>query len=90
MTRRVPPPKARGNDKHCFVAFRKHPNFVGSFYIHKLFSTVIHIEPEKLIVRGDKFKDASIFYNDVSHIKVKDIKRWLKISGEIRWDNKKT
>lgn len=43
---------------------------------------------ENLIVRGEKFKDASIFYNNVSEIEIKDLKRWLKKSREIQWDYK--
>ncbi|MBP7823531.1 DUF1801 domain-containing protein [Candidatus Gracilibacteria bacterium] len=35
-----------------------------------------------------KFKDAGIFYNDVSELDEKDIKRWLKKSREIQWDYK--
>jgi hypothetical protein len=35
---------------------------------------------------GEKFKDASIFYNDLSEIKTKDLKRWLKKAKEIQWD----
>ncbi len=35
-----------------------------------------------------KFKDASIFYNDVAEIKVKDLTRWLKKSQDIQWDYK--
>ena len=41
-----------------------------------------------LNVRGKKFKDASIFYNAVSEINTKDLKRWLKKSKEIQWDYK--
>ena len=41
-----------------------------------------------LNVKGEKFKDASIFYNDLSEIKTKDLKRWLKKSKEIQWDYK--
>ena len=43
---------------------------------------------ELLSVRGEKFKDASIFYNNVSDIKTKDLTRWLKKSREIQWDYK--
>jgi len=43
---------------------------------------------ENLNIRGEKFKDASIFYNNVSEIEVKDLKRWLKKSREIQWDYK--
>jgi Domain of unknown function (DU1801) len=42
----------------------------------------------KLNVRGEKFKDASIFYNAVSEIKAKDLIIWLKKSREIQWDYK--
>ena len=45
-------------------------------------------EEEKLNVRGEKFKDASVFYNSVSDIKNKDLKRWLKKAKEIQWDYK--
>ncbi len=43
---------------------------------------------ELLNVRGEKFKDASIFYNHASEIEIKDIKRWLSKSREIQWDYK--
>jgi hypothetical protein len=42
----------------------------------------------KLEVRGEKFKDASVFYNAVSDISTKELKRWLKKSKEIQWDYK--
>ena len=42
----------------------------------------------KLNVRGGKFKDASIFYHDVSEIESEDLKGWLKKSREIQWDYK--
>ena len=35
-----------------------------------------------------KFKDASVFYNDVSEIDTKALKRWLRKSKEIQWDYK--
>lgn len=41
-----------------------------------------------LEVLGKKFKDASVFYNSVSEINTKDLKRWLKKSKEIQWDYK--
>lgn len=41
-----------------------------------------------LEVRGSKFKDASVFYNAVSDINSKDLKRWLKKSKNIQWDYK--
>ena len=45
-------------------------------------------EEEDLNVRGEKFKDASIFYKNSSEIKANDVKRWLKKSREIQWDYK--
>src|SRR5690554_2495957 len=37
---------------------------------------------------GEKFKDASIFYNDVSEVNTEDLKRWLEKSKNIQWDYK--
>jgi hypothetical protein len=45
-------------------------------------------DEEGLIVRGAKFKDASIFYNAVSDVHQKELRRWLKKSRDIRWDYK--
>ncbi|MBL0104662.1 MAG: DUF1801 domain-containing protein [Bacteroidetes bacterium] len=45
-------------------------------------------DEEKLDVRGEKFKDASIFYNSTDEIKTGELKRWLKKSREIQWDYK--
>lgn len=45
-------------------------------------------EEEKLIVFGEKFKDASIFYTAVEQIDLKDIIRWLEKAQEIQWDYK--
>ena len=41
-----------------------------------------------LNVVGKKFKDASVFYNDISEIQLKDVKRCLKKSKIIQWDYK--
>jgi hypothetical protein len=56
--------------------------------IRLMFWSGAGFEEEALNVRGAKFKDASIFYNDVSEIKEKDLKRWLRKSREIQWDYK--
>lgn len=45
-------------------------------------------EEDKLKIRGEKFKDASVFYNSVEDINTKDLQRWLKKSKEIQWDYK--
>lgn len=44
-------------------------------------------EPD-LNVTGAKFKDASVFLNDVGDIRKTVLKRWLKKSAEIQWDYK--
>ncbi len=43
---------------------------------------------ENLDVRGGKYKDASIFYNDVGEVNTKDLKRWLGKAAKIQWDYK--
>jgi uncharacterized protein YdhG (YjbR/CyaY superfamily) len=43
---------------------------------------------EKLNVEGEKFQDASIFFNDKNEIDEDDLKRWLGKSKEIQWDYK--
>jgi hypothetical protein len=45
-------------------------------------------DEEKLDVRGEKFKDASKFYNDVTEIDALDLKRWLEKARNIQWDYK--
>jgi uncharacterized protein YdhG (YjbR/CyaY superfamily) len=44
-------------------------------------------EPE-LKIKGAKFKDASIFYHELSEINTKDIENWLHKSRQIQWDYK--
>ena len=45
-------------------------------------------EEANLNVKGVKFKDASIFYNNVSEIEKSDLKRWLMKAIAIQWDYK--
>jgi uncharacterized protein YdhG (YjbR/CyaY superfamily) len=56
--------------------------------IRLLFWSGADFEEEALNKRGEKFKDASLFYNSASEIKSKDLKRWLKKAREIQWDYK--
>jgi uncharacterized protein YdhG (YjbR/CyaY superfamily) len=56
--------------------------------IRLMFWSGASFDEEKLNVQGQKFKDASIFYNDVAEINIKDLKRWLKKSQQIQWDYK--
>jgi hypothetical protein len=43
---------------------------------------------EGLDVVGQKFKDASVFYNAVAEVRMVDLRRWLKKAKEIQWDYK--
>ena len=42
----------------------------------------------ELNVLGRKFKDASVFYQDVSEINKTNLRRWLKQGVKIQWDYK--
>lgn len=41
-----------------------------------------------LNVRGEKFKDASVFYQSATDIDETELKRWLEKSRNIQWDYK--
>jgi uncharacterized protein YdhG (YjbR/CyaY superfamily) len=56
--------------------------------IRLMFWSGAGFDEEGLNVRGTKFKDASIFYNAVSEIDLRDLKRWLRKSKSIQWDYK--
>ena len=56
--------------------------------IRLMFWSGADFEEEKLSLIGKKFKDASIFYKDVSEIEINDLKRWFNKSKEIQWDYK--
>lgn len=56
--------------------------------IRLMFWSGADFEEEKLVIRGEKFKDASIFYNDISEIEVPELNRWLLKSRDIQWDYK--
>lgn len=56
--------------------------------IRLMFWSGMDFEESGLIVKGGKFKDASIFYNAVDEINAEDLSRWLKKSRDIQWDYK--
>ena len=56
--------------------------------IRLMFWSGADFEEDQLSVRGQKFKDASIFYNNAADIKPEDLKGWLQKSREIQWDYK--
>lgn len=56
--------------------------------VRLMFWSGADFEEAGLSARGEKFKDASVFYNDVTEIKLPDLERWLQKSREIQWDYK--
>lgn len=56
--------------------------------IRLMFWSGADFEEEKLNVVGKKFKDASIFYNNVSEIETAELISWLQKSRTIQWDYK--
>jgi hypothetical protein len=54
--------------------------------IRLMFWSGADFEEAGLNVLGKKFKDASVFFNDVSEIERKAVRRWLKKAQEIQWD----
>ncbi|MCO6163264.1 DUF1801 domain-containing protein [Flavobacterium sp. NRK F7] len=54
--------------------------------IRLMFWSGADFEEKELNVLGEKFKDASIFYKDVSEIKTETIARWLQKARHIQWD----
>lgn len=56
--------------------------------IRLMFWSGASFDEEKLMIRGEKFNDASIFYKSVVEINTKELKRWLGKSEKIQWDYK--
>ena len=56
--------------------------------IRLMFWSGADFDETALNVVGKKFKDASIFYNDVSEIQIADLRRWLEKAQNIQWDYK--
>lgn len=56
--------------------------------IRLMFWSGADFDEEGLNVKGEKFKDASVFYNNAKEINKKDLQRWLEKSAGIQWDYK--
>jgi uncharacterized protein YdhG (YjbR/CyaY superfamily) len=56
--------------------------------IRLMFWSGADFEEEKLNVLGRKFKDASVFFSDVSEVPKRDLRRWLEKAQFIQWDYK--
>ena len=56
--------------------------------IRLMFWSGADFDEQQLNVRGEKFKDASIFYQHPQDVRPEDLKTWLKKSMDIQWDYK--
>lgn len=56
--------------------------------IRLMFWSGADFDEEGLNIRGGKFKDASVFYNDVAEVDVALLERWLQKSRNTQWDYK--
>lgn len=56
--------------------------------IRLMFWSGADFEEAGLNIRGEKFKDASVFYNSVDEIDLKALQGWLEKSIHIQWDYK--
>jgi len=56
--------------------------------IRLMFWSGADFDEQILKIRGDKFKDASVFYTNLYEIQIEDLKRWLQKSRNIQWDYK--
>ncbi|MEZ4875615.1 MAG: DUF1801 domain-containing protein [Flavobacteriaceae bacterium] len=56
--------------------------------IRLMFWSGASFEETALNIKGEKFKDASVFYNAISEIDETQLQRWLQKSKTIQWDYK--
>lgn len=56
--------------------------------IRLMFWSGAGFDEEGLNVRGEKFKDASVFYTDGADIDLLRLNHWLGMSRDIQWDYK--
>lgn len=56
--------------------------------IRLMFWSGADFEETGLNVPGKKFRDASVFLNEVSEINKSDLRRWLEKAQQIQWDYK--
>lgn len=56
--------------------------------IRLMFWSGADFEAAGLNIQGEKFKDASVFYNSVDEVDLKALQGWLEKSIRIQWDYK--
>lgn len=84
-------PRAESKIWHAHPVWFLEGNPIAGYSLQKpgirlMFWSGADFEEEGLNVVGKKFKDASVFYRDVSEVKKTDLRRWLKKSKVIQWD----
>ncbi len=86
-------PEAESKIWHAHPVWFLDSNPIVGYSIQKkgislMFWSGADFDEENLSIRGEKFKDASIFFNNISEIETEDLKRWLRKLKEIQWDYK--
>ncbi len=56
--------------------------------VRLMFWSGADFEEDKLIHRSGKFKDASVFYQNVDEVEEVELRRWLNKAADIQWDYK--
>jgi Domain of unknown function (DU1801) len=56
--------------------------------IRLMFWSGADFDEEQLSVKGAKFKDASIFYTEITEVDLQDLVSWIQKSKTIQWDYK--
>ncbi len=86
-------PEAEGKIWHAHPVWFLEDNPIVGYSLQKkgirlMFWSGADFEEPLLAVRGEKFKDASVFYNAVEEIQSEDLQRCLEKARRIQWDYK--
>jgi hypothetical protein len=86
-------PRAEGKIWHGHPVWFLHENPIVGYSKQKpgirlMFWSGTDFQEPGLNVTGKKFKDASVFFNDIAEINRSDLHRWLRKANEIQWDYK--
>lgn len=86
-------PEAKNKVWHAHPVWFLYGNPVAGYSKQKkgirlMFWSGAGFDEEQLNVKGAKFKDASVFYNNRSEINTNDLQRWLAKARDIQWDYK--
>jgi hypothetical protein len=84
-------PRAEGKVWHAHPVWFLHENPIVGYSKQKpgirlMFWSGADFQEPGLNVTGKKFKDASVFFNDIAEINRSDLHRWLRKAEEIQWN----